>query len=193
MADKWLQEYTPFTVKFWATQLPDQSHLIPFCRWIRDNDKTYATVSNRGGWQSQPFNYGDHKELDQVYDIIRPYVDTVYEFMGVKGTPVDGGTWININKKYNFNVTHKHPSAYFSAVLYIKTPKNSGDIVFERPDLLDDYIRLDKITEHNACIWNVGTEPNKLIIFPAYLGHYVDQNLTTEQDDERISIAFNFR
>jgi hypothetical protein len=62
----------------------------------------------------------------------------------------------------------------------------------ERPDALDDFLRVDERTPNSYCTWRIPTDENKLLIFPAYVRHYVEQNLTDEQDDERISIAFNF-
>jgi uncharacterized protein (TIGR02466 family) len=193
VGDKLLHEYTPFSSNFYLTQLPDLSHLIPFCRKLRDEDKNTVQISNRGGYQSPSFIQGDHKELDTLYELIYPFVQSIYELMDVNGTPQDGGRWVNINKKYNYNISHNHPTAYYASVVYIKVPRNSGEFVFERPDMLDDYIRFHKTTDKNTSLWHVPIEPNKLIIFPAYLKHYVEQNLTDDQDDERISIAFNFR
>jgi hypothetical protein len=62
----------------------------------------------------------------------------------------------------------------------------------ERPDPLDDFLRVDERNPNSYCTWSVPTDENKLIIFPAYIRHYVEQNLTEDEDDERISIAFNF-
>jgi hypothetical protein len=35
-------------------------------------------------------------------------------------------------------------------------------------------------------------EDGLLFIFPGHLNHFVEQNLTNDEDDRRVSIAFNF-
>lgn len=79
-------------------------------------------------------------------------------------------------------------------MLYLRTPKNCGNLNFLRPDDAHSWI------PHKTCdvdgnwdTYHINAEPNRLIIFPSYLMHYVEQNLTDDSDDERISMALNFR
>jgi hypothetical protein len=58
---------------------------------------------------------------------------------------------------------------------------------------LRDTIKIDSITEYNYGTYWVPPTVGTLYIFPAYLKHFVTQNLADEKDDARISIAFNFR
>ena len=37
--------------------------------------------------------------------------------------------------------------------------------------------------------WGIPPEENKILLFPSWLPHYVDDNLS---DEDRISISFNF-
>jgi uncharacterized protein (TIGR02466 family) len=64
--------------------------------------------------------------------------------------------------------------------------------VFKHPAIAQQYAlqeeTLSTFTEYNASIWSILPEAGKLIIFPAWLEHYVEPNTSTE---ERISIAFN--
>jgi uncharacterized protein (TIGR02466 family) len=192
MSASLLNEVIPFQTKFYWANLPDQSHLIPFVRNLRDCDVSDVVISNRGGWQSPPYNRGQISEFDPLFDLVYEHVSEAYEQFGIKKKPKDGGFWVNINKKYDYNISHNHPSAFFAAVVYLKSPNKSGDFVMERPDALDDFLRVDERTPNSYCTWRIPTDENKLLIFPAYVRHYVEQNLTDEQDDERISIAFNF-
>jgi hypothetical protein len=187
-----LNEVVPFQTKFYWASLGDLSHLIPIVRKLRDSDKSDVVISNRGGWQSPPYNRGKVAELDPLYDIVYEYVCKAYTEFGINKQPKDGGYWVNINKKYDYNISHNHPTAFFAAVVYLKSPANSGSFVMERPDPLDDFMRVDQRNPNNFCTWSVPTDENKLIIFPAWIRHYVEQNLTEDEDDERISIAFNF-
>jgi hypothetical protein len=90
-----------------------------------------------------------------------------------------------------------------SGVIYLKVPKNSGRIAFTRAN--SDADRMDFITTYqyetsdmcpnnpniNVVNW-VEPQENLLVIFPGHLEHYVEQNLTTDDDDSRISLSFNY-
>ena len=45
-----------------------------------------------------------------------------------------------------------------------------------------------KYNEYTSDIWNIIPEEGKLVLFPSWLEHEVDQNLSQEK---RISISFN--
>jgi uncharacterized protein (TIGR02466 family) len=102
--------------------------------------------------------------------------------------------WFNINRKYNYNKPHTHPGSQFSAIVYLKCPRNSGNLVFDRSDAFTGYMtsQFKETNDYNFYSWHMTPEENMFIVFPSYLQHYVEQNLCQELDDERISIAFNF-
>jgi hypothetical protein len=70
-------------------------------------------------------------------------------------------------------------------------PENSGNIIFERSvDLIHDFnIR----NENNFGSFYVEPREGALVVFPSQLRHRVEQNLTNDNDDRRVSIAFNIR
>lgn len=148
--------------------------------------------SNKGGWQSDRegfFNLMFSKYLEiikkEITELIREY-----KFV----TDLDlSSMWININSKYSYNNRHTHPGASVSGVIWINIPENSGDFVFEMPDLFN-YTLLSKtsnqhLIENNLLpAWAIKPKEGSMIIFPSYLPHYVDQN---QNDEDRISISFN--
>jgi uncharacterized protein (TIGR02466 family) len=161
--------------------------------------------SNAGGYQSTSF---DIKAADNPYaselfkDTVMPILNEVATSWGF---PVAKNLsyWYNVNRKYNYNHSHYHPQAILSGVLYLKVPTNSGKITFTRASSEAD--RLDFLTawhyETNQLVLdNPNTnvlhskepEENLLIIFPGHLEHYVEQNLTEDLDDSRISVSFNY-
>jgi uncharacterized protein (TIGR02466 family) len=75
-------------------------------------------------------------------------------------------------------------------VLYVKAPKDCGDLVIERPDSFVDWIHEYENNENNVTKIKQIPREKLLIIFPAYMRHYVEANMS---DDVRISIAFNFK
>jgi uncharacterized protein (TIGR02466 family) len=100
--------------------------------------------------------------------------------------------WININQKSSFNRPHVHPGSTLSGTYYVDCDTNSGNLVFKHPSMGHQYSikdgAIDEFTEYNAAHWSVSPEIGKLIIFPSWLEHYVEPNVS---ERERISIAFN--
>ena len=184
---------TPFKSTIYTTELHDVGKLVDVVLQTRKERPNNPEISNRGGWQSGMLHGGDYPIIDKIIDEIIPLITKVYNELGMEGPAKLYGYWMNINKKYNYNTLHNHSGAFISAVLYLKVPKNSGNIVFERTDNLRDCIMIDYVTDHNWGEYYVNSYPGQLLIFPSYMKHRVDQNLSEDDDDERISIAFNFR
>ena len=108
--------------------------------------------------------------------------------------------WYNINPKYTYNREHTHLNSFLSGVYYIKVPENSGNIFFLRSQTeIDRMLFLNSKLEEQGNLysnnrtnvehWFVPQE-GLLILFPGHLNHYVDQNLTNDIDDRRISLSF---
>jgi uncharacterized protein (TIGR02466 family) len=102
-----------------------------------------------------------------------------------------GNFWFNINRYKDFNLEHDHPNSILSGVYYVKTPKNSGNLIFKISNTIHLYLPDDCLYEYN--ILNSSTyffppQENCLLIFPSWLFHHVEPNLSKE---ERISFSFN--
>lgn len=99
--------------------------------------------------------------------------------------------WFCINRFKDFNKPHNHPFSILSGVYYVKVPKNSGRLVFKNSNAIDNFIHAGDIKNYNiynASEWFMEPEENMLYIFPSWITHYVEPNLSKK---ERISIAFN--
>ena len=98
--------------------------------------------------------------------------------------------WAIINKKDDFNIIHTHPNCNLSAAYYVKAPKNCGEIVFydPRPAPVFSHPRANKPNSLNAMVNSINPVEGGLILFPSYLDHSVNQNLSNE---ERIVVSFN--
>ena len=162
-----------------------------YCRELRDKTKT-ADVSNRGGWQSPPLT-GVHNVLNPLFDEILKLAETYRNFCYLKKPLSIKDAWININKRRDYNVRHVHPRCMVSGTYYVKTNPKSGDLHFHHPaDFSMTYTWDDKLIsnfkEHNSGAWLLPPVENQLVMFPSWLQHSVEENLS---DEERISIAFN--
>jgi uncharacterized protein (TIGR02466 family) len=157
------------------------------------------TNSNVGGWHSKTFlNLDD--QPDVILDLFREIdkdISDIYQKYDFTKQPELSNWWIMSNGKYAYNRSHSHPGALISGVTYIKIPKNSGNINFTRPDTFYDYTgpyqTADVNNLYSMTDWQEYPEVGKVVYFPAYLKHEVTQNLTEDEDDQRIALAFNYR
>ena len=161
---------------------------------LKDKNPKGLTKSNAGGWHSP---YFDMKNSNPVKKFIANFSDYLYKVisnhMSWKCEPKDViilNMWSIINKKNTFNIKHNHPNSIMSAAYYVKAKKNSGKITFHDPKDVKQCIilQLNQYNEISSEAVKMEPEEGKLLLFPAYLYHSVDENLS---DDDRIVISFN--
>lgn len=193
LADAQLEEIVPFFTKIHIFKLKDfdVDKITQYINNVRTLDSG-VQISNHGGWQSHALT-SPVEDMKPIVDDIISKLKYIYTSMGIRTEPKLHGYWCNVNHKYSINGSHNHPGSYYSACLYVRAPDNCGNIVFERDDSLEDYHIDTDLTENNYKTFSIKPSVGEVIIFPAWLKHYVDTNLTNDPDDRRISIAFNFR
>ena len=102
--------------------------------------------------------------------------------------------WFIINNYKDHNTQHTHPGAYLSGAFYSKAGENCGNLVFKDPNpRLESYWWSDYFkhtTNFYSPIRNFKPQTNRIIIFPAWLEHYVRPNETKE---DRIAWSFNLQ
>lgn len=143
-------------------------------------------ISNRGGFQTP--NLLD----DTITDLISPYIlKSMKDFTDEKLHYQIDNIWINENYKFCYNKFHTHPHSHLSGVYYLKTPKNCGNLVFERHDANSfcDLPDIFKFNDEYSNCFHITPKKGQLVIFPSSMGHYVEANLS---DEPRVSISFNF-
>lgn len=108
--------------------------------------------------------------------------------------------WANINPRYGYNRSHVHPNVLWSGVYYVQAEAHSGRIFFTdpRPQVLIAGARYAPNVPRKPEAWSeVYFEPleGRLILFPAWLSHEVEPNLSDKEGPggDRISISFNLR
>lgn len=148
--------------------------------------------SNVKGWHS--------KDFDLKNDALKNFVDEIsliigmavkemgwdLEIQAVKITSM----WAIINNKDAFNEKHHHGNSSLSAAYYVKAEKDAGNIVFFDPRQANVFHHpvSKKPNELNAQVQSVSPKAGTLVLFPSYLEHKVNPNLSNE---ERIVISFN--
>ncbi|MFQ5784954.1 MAG: TIGR02466 family protein [Alphaproteobacteria bacterium] len=106
--------------------------------------------------------------------------------------------WPNVNRFGDYHDAHNHPRAYLSGTYYVKVPvareklKNRNDlrpgcITFydPRPGINMTAIKGDPYVDPE---YTVRPEPGMLLMWPAFLNHFVHPNLSKQP---RVSISFN--
>jgi len=176
--------------------------LIPLLYDWKKRDEKGIIRSNKSGWHSA-VDMHQRQEYKFIVKEIFEFVSEVFkmEKYHSKSYPVCDNMWANINQKYSYNRSHNHPGCLISGVYYVKTPKNCGRIHFSDPKSLA--LQISPIIENTrerqkkgslSHQWReVNYEPiaGRIILFPSYLIHEVEQNLN-EEDEDRISLSFNF-
>ena len=167
--------------------------IIEECLLEKENDIKGRQISNVHGWQSQILECNKYQETNKLFiEIAKNSGQIIDEFSIKKIFNITlNNYWININNKNSYNKSHNHPGSFLSGIVYIKAPVNSGSIQFENNPLIsyiiDNYCNSTNYLNYT----NVSCSPidKKVIIFPSYISHFVNENLTNE---DRISIAFNY-
>ena len=161
--------------------------------WIEDYQQTHkgVEVSNVGGYQSRGNFYTDDDSFEpfrqkiwkHIEDAVQTYADGI-ELHDI----ITGGDslrlmniWFNVNTPGSFNHVHVHPGSLLSGVLWIKTPKRSGDLMFRDPSEMNNYCL------GVNCVAFPPTE-GTMILFPSHVPHNVGVN---ESEETRISLSFN--
>jgi len=105
--------------------------------------------------------------------------------------PVMNTLWANINSKFSFHAEHLHPYSHISGVFYVVCDAASPVISFKdpRPARWMMPPAADGSRAENTFHARVAPEAGKLLMFPSWLEHGVDQN---QDGAERISMSFNF-
>ena len=153
-----------------------------------NKDKEGQTLSNTG-YQTKD---QDLKKYKFLLDQIQPHALNFFKEFNYNAELFLINFWFNINRHKDMNKLHAHPRAHISGVFYIKTPEESGNIVFENPNWNIDSIWVDENiaqrNPYNHQSYFIKGAENLLIMFPGYLRHYVDSNKSKQ---DRISMSFN--
>ena len=190
-----MKGYPVFPTDIWEEEnsLVDNKKLTEV---ILEKEETEPSVlyTNVGGWHSMD-NCAGQLEFQEVVDHVGETFKIIYQQNNYREgvTYTITNLWANVNRYRDFNKFHFHPNSDWSFSYYVKVPPNSGDIVFVDP-------KIRRLMRSHAEFCNNLNNPSqqsefrifptdgKLVIFPAWLEHYVEPNGSQEA---RISISGN--
>ncbi len=193
-----------FPTQFWTAELNENIEQLQNEAYsIRNNDKDGVRKSNSG---LQGYHSRDIRNLDNLpgtnllLNQIINAVSTIHQ-ISRQGELQLTNFWININGKGSSNTPHTHSGLTYSGVFFIKVPKEmkGGRFLFYRnfneADLMStEYMGLFKEgyqkQGYDYPINTISPKENMLVVFPSWVPHAVEINLS---DEERISLSFNFK
>tara|TARA_B100001175_G_scaffold298141_1_gene288487 strand:+ start:54 stop:653 length:600 start_codon:yes stop_codon:yes gene_type:complete len=172
-----------------------QKELINYCYQERKNFPESEHRSNKGNsWHSKG-HYMNTKNI-----LSTTIYSTVFDYFEKSGVFKKGvnfsfhNAWININSTGGYNDTHHHPGSLLSGVLWVKSSKDSGNIMFDDPAMFNESNIVTELSDDLKNHYHKDPEhwrnpvEGLLLMFPSYLMHRVGVNKSNE---DRISISFN--
>ena len=185
-----------FATPVWASKIENyktvNEEIYKYIINLQQSDKDGIIKSNIKGWHSKDFNLNDKEALSFV-KLITPSIEKVINDMNwdtTKQVAKITSMWAIINKGGASNARHHHGNSSISAAYYVRAPKNCGEIVFydPRPAPVYSHPFASAPNSLNAMVNSVTPSEGVLVLFPSYLDHSVNPNLS---NDERIVISFN--
>lgn len=182
-------------------QLLNRHLLENIYRWQADNPDgiNRSNFRQAGSWHSD-INMHQQAQFNELTNAILEMAQSVFDqqLYHTDYQPVIDSMWANINPRNGYNRSHSHPDTLWSGVYYVQAPDHCGRLSFSDPRLQARVITpiLSTAAAHNLNSWpEVYFEAvaGRLILFPGWLVHEVEPNLSDLPGDtgNRVSVSFN--
>ncbi len=185
-----------FSTPIWASKIEDyektNKDMYEYIAELQAKDPEGVSKSNFKGWHSKNFDMQD-KSPNNFIEAIKKNINIALNDMGwdlsTQSVKIKS-VWAIINEKDAWNQKHHHSNSDLSAAYYVAAHENCGDIVFydPRPAPVHNHPISKSPNNLNATVNSIKPEPGMLVLFPSYLEHSVNPNLSNEK---RIVISFN--
>lgn len=197
---------TYFPTHIFQVDVPDcedlNAKLLESVYSERERDQKGIARSNfpkLGGWHSHN-NLHKQEEYRNLVDVIDTSTAKLSSSLGyAENKKISIGTmWSIINPPGSSNRAHVHPGCLWSGVYYIQAPDHAGSIEFIDPRTvhLMNQAKFQPSTKRAKENWTkvrFKPTPGRLLVFPSYLYHAVDPNLSKAEGNlaNRIIVSFN--
>ncbi|RST48680.1 2OG-Fe(II) oxygenase family protein [Variovorax sp. MHTC-1] len=142
------------------------------------------------GWQSGQALH-EREDFRDLVSCVRRGVTSILRFLRIGHDAFEiTACWATVLAKGAAHKIHSHPNNFLSGVYYVRTQPGSDTINFHDPRRQTAVIRppVVELTADNTDQVVVKVRNGALLMFPSFLEHSVDANLSEE---ERISVSFN--
>ena len=187
-----------FPTPVWTIQLENfnevNKEMYNFIKGSQIKDQKGIKKSNNKGWHSKDFNMKEIEPQNFIKNI-SPSIEKVITDMNWDKENQSikiSNMWAIINTGGSTNSKHQHGNSTLSGAYYVRAPENCGDIVFYDPRPAPVFYYPETVSSNllNAHINSITPKEGALILFPSYLDHSVNENISNQ---ERIVISFNIR
>ena len=185
-----------FPTPVWTFHLENykivNEEMYTFIKETQMKDQKGIKKSNNKGWHSKDFDLQE-TQPKKFINVISSNIEKVMIDMnwerGNQNVKINN-MWAIINTGGSTNSKHQHGNSTISGAYYVRAPKDCGDIVFYDPRPAPVFYYPKAVTSNvlNAQVNGVTPKEGGLILFPSYVDHSVNENLSNE---ERIVISFN--
>ena len=187
-----------FPTPVWTIQLNNYKNInekmYSFIKQNQKKDEVGINKSNVKGWHSKDFSLNDEAPQKFIAFILPAIEQVMTDMNWEKNKQIAkiNNMWAIINIGGSANLRHQHGNSTISGAYYVRAPLNSGDIVFYDPRPAPVYSHPNVVDSNilNAQVKSISPKEGALVLFPSYLDHSVNENLS---NDERIVISFNIR
>jgi len=185
-----------FSTAVWASKIDNyeriNNEMFNYIINLQKKDPVGLIKSNFKGWHSKDFNLKDEQP--------KIFVEAIKKNINISLNDMDWDVtkqsvniksmWAIINEQAAWNQKHHHSNSDLSAAYYVSAHENCGDIVFYDPRPAPVYKHpIPKSPNNlNATVNSIKPEAGMLVLFPSYLEHSVNPNMS---DKKRIVISFN--
>ena len=156
------------------------------------NQDKGVSKTNFKGWHSTTDMHTKSEYSQLVTELMRMQKE-IYDNEHIDRHAVLGNMWANINPPGGMNQPHIHPNALFSGVYYVKSNPKAGRLkIYDPRPGVQFNMPTRKEGNLGKHLWrdvNLEPLPGRIIMFPAWLWHSVEENIS---DKTRISVSFNF-
>ena len=138
-------------------------------------------------------NIQELPEMKELADVFMQESEQILNFYKIKrDSHYITNMWANITHPNHRHHLHIHPNCLLSGILYVRAPANCGPTVFgdPRPGAMMIEPSHSEMHIHNMTAFVVVPEKGRLLIWPSYLPHAVEQGRANVEED-RIVLAFN--
>jgi len=152
--------------------------------------RNLPTLESGRGWQSEQTLH-EREEFTELISCVGHVAKSILRFLRIGEEAFEiTGCWATVLAKGAVHKAHSHPNNFLSGVYYIRIHPGSDTINFHDPRSQTRVIRppVVELTSANTDQVVVRVTNGTLLMFPSYLEHSVDANVS---EQERISISFN--
>ncbi|CAN1209279.1 TIGR02466 family protein [Tumidithrix helvetica PCC 7403] len=158
----------------------------------KQRDAQGVSWSNSLGWHSVD-NLHQNLQFKPLMDIVLTNAIEVANCLAwdlSKYAVTVNNCWALVNRQFSSNFVHNHPNSLLSGAYYVRAAENCGGLFFRDPREIA-HLTMPPLTELTPwTLQKVTYKPiaGRMIIFPSWLLHGVDPNLSEE---DRVTVSFN--